>query len=155
MKRVDGKVKYFKMKPDVDIEELKSGNINPEDAILVEKVNSSIGQHDGKDVVLKKGKFGLYVNYDGKNVSLKGLTKEENEITIEDIIPFIDKKESSNGIVREINNDASIRSGKYGEYIFYKTPDMKRPKFISLKKNKIDYMNCDISDLEEYIDNHM
>ena len=155
MKRVDGKIKYFKIKPDIDIEELQAGNIDPEDAILIEKVNSSIGKYEGKDVILKKGKFGLYIAYDGKNVSLKGLNKEEDEITIGDIIPFIDKKETSNGIVREINNKSSIRNGKYGHYIFYKTDTMKRPKFISLKKNKIDYMNCPIEELEEFIENQL
>ena len=152
MKKVDGKIKYFKIKPEVDIDELKAGNIEPEDAILIEKANSVIGQYKDVDVTLKKGKFGLYVVYGDKNVSLKGLKKDENEITINDIIPFIDKKESDSGIVRKINENACIRNGKFGHYIFYKTTTMKKPKFISLKKNKIDYMNCDINELEEYIE---
>ena len=152
MKRIDGKIKYFKIKPDIDIDELKAGNIDPEDAILVEKANSVIGKYKDIDVTLKKGKFGLYIVYGDKNVSLKGLKKDENEIKIDDVIPYIDKKESESGIVRKINEHASIRNGKFGHYIFYKTPTMKKPKFISLKKNKIDYMNCDINELEGYIE---
>ena len=160
MKRIDGKIKYFKIKPDIDIDELKAGNIDPEDAILIEKANSIIGKYKDIDVTLKKGKFGLYVVYGDKNVSLKGLKKDENEIKIDDVIPYIDKKESDShlhseifkGIVRKINEYASIRNGKFGHYIFYKTPTMKKPKFISLKKEKIDYINCDISELEEYIE---
>ena len=136
MKRVDGKIKYFKIKPDIDIEELKSGNIDAEDAILIEKTNSVIGQYKNIDVTLKKGKFGLYVIYGDKNVSLKGLKKDENDVTIGDVIPYIDKKESDSGIVRKINQDSSIRNGKFGHYIFYKTSKMKKPKFISLKKRK-------------------
>ena len=83
------------------------------------------------------------------------MKKDENEIVINDIIPYIDKKESDSGIVRKINEDASIRNGKFGHYIFFKTSKMKKPKFISLKKNKIDYMNCDINELEEYIQTQM
>ena len=29
----------------------------------------------------------------------------------------------------------SIRKGKYGPYVFYKTNSMKRPKFIKITKN--------------------
>jgi DNA topoisomerase-1 len=35
-------------------------------------------------------------------------------------------------IVRQITETLSIRDGKYGNYIFYKTQKMKKPRFISL-----------------------
>ena len=38
------------------------------------------------DVILKKGKYGLYLNYNSKNYSLKGLDKKE-----EDDIPAFDQ----------------------------------------------------------------
>ena len=34
----------------------------------------------------------------------------------------------------KINDDLSIRNGKYGDYIFYKTPNMNKPRFLNLKK---------------------
>jgi topoisomerase IA-like protein len=46
------------------------------------------------------------------------------------------------GIVRIINDDISIRSGKYGNYIFYKTVQMKKPKFVSLKNFNKNIYTC-------------
>jgi DNA topoisomerase-1 len=37
------------------------------------------------------------------------------------------------GMVRKITDNISIRNGKYGDYIFYKTPEMKNPTFLKLK----------------------
>lgn len=163
MKKVNGKIKYFKIKSDIDIDELKLGNIKPKEAILVEKINNSLGLFKDKDVILKKGKYGLYVQYNERNISLKGLHKNEEDICLNDIIPYIDESNNdvsnsntlNRGIVRIINDFASIRKGKFGDYIFYKTTDMSKPKFISLKKSNIDYKNCDISILEEYIHNYI
>ena len=39
-------------------------------------------------------------------------------------------------ILKVINEDLSIRKGKYGEYIFYKTKTMKKPRFININKLK-------------------
>ena len=36
-------------------------------------------------------------------------------------------------IIKKLNDDISIRKGKYGPYVFYKTSTMNRPKFISMK----------------------
>ena len=33
-----------------------------------------------------------------------------------------------------VTDDISIRKGKYGPYIFYKTEKMKKPRFLKLKK---------------------
>jgi DNA topoisomerase-1 len=155
MKRIDGKIKYHKIKPDIDIEELKDGKIKPEDAILIEKVNSSLGKHKDIDVYLKKGKFGLYISYNDNNISLKGLKKEAEEITINDVLPYIENNNQSSKVTRMINENASIRNGKFGHYIYYKTNTMKKPKFIALKKYKIDYLNCDLEELENIINKHI
>ena len=40
-----------------------------------------------RKLVLKNGKYGLYVTVGGKNVSVK-TDKSEDEITLEDVIPF-------------------------------------------------------------------
>ena len=50
----------------------------------------------------------------------------------------------------------SIRNGKYGPYIFYKTKHMKRPQFLKLKGFKLDdgedYDTCDIEKLTTWIE---
>ena len=45
----------------------------------------------------------------------------------------------------------SIQTGKFGDYIFYKTEKMKTPKFIKLQGFKGDYKTCPVSLLEQWI----
>ena len=47
------------------------------------------------------------------------------------------------GFVRELNNHLSIRTGKYGDYIFYKKPRVKTPQFLKLHGFDSDYKKCD------------
>ena len=50
----------------------------------------------------------------------------------------------------------SIRNGKYGPYIFYKSKQMKRPQFLKLRGFKLedgeDYETCDIERLTTWIE---
>ena len=55
------------------------------------------------------------------------------------------------GMVRKITDDISIRNGKYGDYIFYKTSEMKNPTFLKLKGFTEDYKTCSISSIIEWI----
>jgi DNA topoisomerase-1 len=85
--------------------------------------------------------------------------KAFSSISLDEVIRFIENEndstpETSNddiksieGIIRVINDDISIRSGKYGNYIFYKTPQMKKPKFISLKNFNKNIYTCPESEL--------
>jgi len=58
---------------------------------------------------------------------------------------ILDETENKSGIIRVINKDVSIRLGKNGksDYIFYKTPKMKKPRFIPLAKFPHNYLLCD------------
>ena len=58
---------------------------------------------------------------------------------------------SKKGMVRKITDDISIRNGKYGDYIFYKTPEMKNPTFLKLKGYSGDYKNDSLNDIIEWI----
>ena len=57
--------------------------------------------------------------------------------------------------IRTINDDTSIRTGKYGDYIFYKTINMKKPKFISLKSFNKDYKKCADADIISFINGNV
>jgi len=60
---------------------------------------------------------------------------------------------SGTGIIRNINEHASVRNGKFGSaYIYYRTPAMKKPKFIALKGFPYNYMECDVALLLDWID---
>jgi len=101
-----------------------------------------LGTYKGEEVFLKSGKYGLYTTYNGKNISLQSLQKDE--ITIEDVIQVIKDGNASHNksIIKEVDDELSIRKGKFGPYVFYKTDKMKKPKFVGLGKQNIDeFMN--------------
>lgn len=155
IKCVSGSKTTFKgVREDLDIDKLRNGEYKLED-IVVEPggENEVLGMYKDKEVLLKSGKYGKYINWEKINVSVSQL--EEGEITIEDAVTLI--KEKMDGaaegkppsIIRTINDRATVRRGKYGDYIFYKKPEWKKPKFIKLvefvKTNgKNSYLSCDI-----------
>jgi DNA topoisomerase-1 len=164
-----------------------------------------MGQHQGQDVVIKSGKYGAYVVWGSTNISLKPLLggsgnvpsvpgpkgkytprskstttnqKSEFDLTLEDVIKFIDRNsapvvmEDGGGepsasapaskaayvqgqILRTIDENTTIRYGRYGPYIFHKTAKMTKPAFIALKgfpEKHGNYITCDAGVLREWID---
>lgn len=154
----DGKeeVTFKAIKKDVDIETLEKGNYNMEEIIDVKKSSKSsyiLGQHDGKDVILKKGKFGLYISWGENSKNLKELgNRPIDNITFDEIKKYL--IEGSN-LIREINTNLSIRKGPKGDYLFYKTARMKKPQFFDIKpfisETTEDYKICNISILKSWI----
>lgn len=132
------KLKFKSVKKDIDIEKLKRGEYKLKDIIQVAYKKNILGKYKNQEVVLKNGKFGLYVTIDGKNISIK-LEKTEDEIVLDDVIPFIKNgKQSGSSIIKQLNENISIRNGKYGPYVFYKTDKMKKPRFINMKGKSIE-----------------
>jgi DNA topoisomerase-1 len=135
---------YKNIKPgiDIDITKLERGEYKIED--LLEIKNDCLGMYEGEPMYLKRGKYGLYVEWGGSGgatlnrVPLKNIGISPNNITIEDVISFLKtttgSARSSPNIIRNVSADISIRKGKYGPYLFYQTPDMEAPKFISIPK---------------------
>jgi DNA topoisomerase I len=137
----EGNIEWKSVIKNIDLKKLENGEYKIEE--LIEKGTSmkgrNLGIHNDKEVLLKNGKFGYYINYNNKNKSIKHMTKDFNEITLEDVVDLLDNKKTTNpNIIKIINDELSIRKGKYGPYVMYKKPDMKKPKFISLKKTKVD-----------------
>ena len=135
-------IEFKSVKKDIDINKLKNGEYKLEDLIISDKnkpINNVLGQYKENDVILKKGKYGLYINYNKKNFSIKGLDKEENDITLDDVLPYLNgsKNNQNKNILKQINKDASVRTGKWGPYVFYKTETMKKPKFIKIPKGTL------------------
>jgi DNA topoisomerase-1 len=60
---------------------------------------------------------------------------------------------SSGGIVRVFNSSVSIRNGKYGNYVFYKTGSMKKPVFYGLKEYHGNAKTCDYDEIKEFVKN--
>ena len=130
---------------DMDIEKLLSGQVNLTEVLKESSREKSyiLGKHNNlDDIVLKKGKYGLYLTWGKNTKNLKELGNRPIEsIRYEDIEKYL---EQGSNMVREISNSISIRKGAKGHYIFYKTLKMKQPTFHSLQGFKQDHEKCDV-----------
>jgi DNA topoisomerase-1 len=158
VEEVDGKeeIKFKPIKKDVDTKLLEKGAFTVEDIIDTNKPTKSqyiLGQHNGKDVILRKGKFGLYISWGEKSKNLKELGNRPIEnITFDEVRKYLD--EGSN-MIRVISSNISIRKGPKGDYIFYKTSKMRKPEFKDINafisETKEDYKICDITILKSWL----
>ena len=143
---------FLNVKKDIDLEKLKKGEYTLDEIVETKSGNKVIGKYKGNEVILKKGKFGNYITWGENKKSLNNIEKDVDELTMEDITKYIENTSAVNpSMIREINENTSIRKGKFGNYIFYKTHNMSKPKFIKLNKFKGDYNNCPIKELEDYV----
>ena len=142
---INNKTDFLKVDKNIELEDIKRNNLKLED--ILEKKNV-IGEYKNHEITLKDGKFGKYLHWNNNNYKV---SKDEiKNINLEISIDIIENDKKT-AIVRTINNDVSIRNGKFGDYIFYKTGKMNKPKFISLKTFKHDYKNCKESLIMDYI----
>jgi len=151
---VNGEIKFLPVRKDINIDKLKKLEYSIDELVEEHSNTRLIGVYKGANVLLKKGKFGNYITWGEDNKkSLTGLQIDVDDITIDDIIPIIESKVVLNSsIVRTINDHISIRSGKFGNYIFYKTPHMTKPKFIKLNGFKGNYNTCPKEEVERFVD---
>ena len=119
--------------------------------------NGSIGKYRGEDLFVKKGKYGLYAKWANEIKSLKELGNRPIEnIKYLEVLQILDRDtvldpDRPVGFVRELSPTISIRTGKFGEYIFYKKPRAKQPQFLKLNGFGGDYKKCDKSLLLNWI----
>jgi DNA topoisomerase-1 len=155
---VDGKeeITFKPIKKDIDTKLLEKGNFKVEDIIDTNKTTKSqfiLGQHNGKDVILRKGKFGLYISWGENSKTLKEFGNRPIEnVTFDEVKKYL---EEGSNLIREINSSLSIRKGPKGDYIFYKTSKMKKPEFKDIKafvsETSEDYKICDFYILKSWI----
>lgn len=138
--RTKGEEPIFKSvkKIQIDLDKLKNGEYSLDD--LLEKDNS-LGTHEGEPLYLKRGKYGYYLSW-GSNTKAVKLRKPAEQVTFDDIKHVFSEPSNAN-ILREINTDLSVRKGKYGLYIFYKTDEMVKPQFLNTKKFRESLLYCD------------
>jgi len=142
---------------EIDMNKLENGGYTLEDLVENDSEKQAktaanqinLGKYEDNDVILKKGKFGLYVTCGEVSKTLKQLGNRPIEsIQLDEVIPLL---EEGSNMVREVSTNISIRKSKKGDYIFFKTSKMKKPKFLSLKGFEEDYKTCDIDVLKSWI----
>jgi len=109
--------------------------------------NGALGKYKGHDLFLKTGKYGPYAQWGSNMKSLKELDKPTEKMEYIEVIKFLDKDildpTKAVGLVRELTSNLSIRTGKFGDYLFYKKPRTTKPEFLKLNGFKMDYKTCD------------
>ena len=100
-----------------------------EDALNLLRLPRTVGQLDGKDIVVAKGRFGPYIKYDGANVSLpRG--KDPLTVTLEECVSILretpEKKAAGEAIATF--GDIQVINGRYGPYIKFDGSNYKIPK---------------------------
>ena len=120
---------------------------------LIEIKNNHLGKYENNDIFIKNGRFGPYVEWGEKKLSIKNIDIPLDKITLEDIEKFIksDKTNVNKNIIRVINNDFSIRKGKFGAYMYYKRNDMMKPEFYNIKKFPEGFLTCDPETIIDWV----
>jgi DNA topoisomerase-1 len=153
-------VTFKPVKNDINIEKMEKGEYILDD-IIDNKTPSQreyiLGKFNEDDVILRKGKFGIYLIWGKNSKTLKEFGNRPIEsITLEDVQPFLkEETELGSKYVREISPNLSIRRSAKGNYIFFKTEKMKKPQFFNIEtftnETKEDYKICDINILKSWI----
>ena len=94
-------------------------NITLEDAIKLLQLPRTVGMWEGVDIVAMKGRFGPYLKYGDKNVSLpRG--KDPMKVSLEECIALLgqgDQKGSPAVIASFEGSGITVLEGRYGPYI--------------------------------------
>jgi DNA topoisomerase-1 len=151
-------VTFKPVNPDLDLEKLRTGAYALADVVLAvgsdDKKGRSLGVYGEKEVVLRSGKFGWYLEWGTEKKALKITLAEATALTMDDVIETLyDLENGEGGVIRVINKETSIRKGKgnLADYIFHKNKKMKKPKFLKLTGFKENYRTCDINILHAWL----
>lgn len=105
-------------------------SITLEEAVKLFELPRNVGQHNGIDIICTKGRFGPYIRYGDKNISLPRGT-DPLKIDLESCIKLIDESlnKKSGGIIAEYTeSDIQVIDGNYGPYIKHAGSNYKIPK---------------------------
>ena len=105
-------------------------SITLEEALKLFELPRTVGQHEGIDIICTKGRFGPYIKYGDKNISLPRGTdplKVDLETCVRLVEDSLNKK--TGGIIAEFKeSDIQVIDGNYGPYIKHAGSNYKLPK---------------------------
>ena len=105
-------------------------SITLEEALKLFELPRTVGQHDGIDIVCTKGRFGPYMKYGDKNISLPRGT-DPLKIDLDSCIRLIEESlnKKAGGVLAEYTeSDIQVIDGTYGPYIKHAGGNYKLPK---------------------------
>jgi DNA topoisomerase-1 len=132
------KPRFAGLKKDMSID-----SVTLEEVLKLFDFPRSLGEFEGKEIIVAVGRFGPYVRHDGKFYSL---AKTDNPALLdyERAVDIINEKREKdlNNILRTFDEDPDLRvlDGRYGPYISYKKSNFKLPKGTDL--SSLTYQQC-------------
>lgn len=114
---------------------------SPEEATFLDfkkafQYPKEVGLYQNQKIIIKIGPYGKYINVGKQNIAFPADLNDEDERGIYQLIQTAEKKKNEN-IIRVINEDISVRKGKYGPYVFIDNGKGKKPTFLSVIKQNI------------------
>lgn len=105
-------------------------SITLEDALKLFELPRTVGQHNGIDIICTKGRFGPYIKYGDKNISLpRGA--DPISIDLESCIKVIEQaagKQPNAVLAHFEESDIQVIDGNYGAYIKHAGKNYRIPK---------------------------
>ena len=105
-------------------------SITLEEALKLFELPRTVGQYEGIDIICTKGRFGPYIKYGDKNISLPRGT-DPLKVDLETCIKLVEESASkkTGGIISEYkDSDIQVIDGAYGPYIKHAGSNYKLPK---------------------------
>ena len=105
-------------------------SITLEEALKLFELPRTVGQFNGIDIICTKGKFGPYMKYGAKNISLPRGT-DPLKVDLATCIELVSASLNSpgNGVIAEFkDSDIQVLSGSYGPYIKHAGQNYRLPK---------------------------
>lgn len=109
-------------------------SITLDEALRLFELPRTLGEFEGKVVVVGVGRFGPYIRHDGKYVSLpKEL--QPLSVTLDEAVELIlaKREQESKRLIKTFDEDEELQvlNGRYGAYISYKKANYKLPKTVT------------------------
>lgn len=122
------KPRFAQLKKEMSLE-----TVTLEEALELFKLPRTLGEYEGKEVVIGAGRFGPYIQYNGTYTSLPK-TMDPMTIALEEAIELLKKKqeEEAQRHIKKFDEEPELEilNGRYGPYIAYKGNNYKIPKDI-------------------------
>ena len=119
--------------------------ITLEEALELFKLPRTIGEFEGKPVVIGTGRFGPYILHDKKYTSLPS-TEDPHSVTLETSVALIEQKrmQEKQKHLKSFSEDDKLEviNGKYGPYLAYDGKNYKLPKELHEKAAELTYEQC-------------
>ena len=134
------KPKFASLPQDLQIE-----SVTLDEALSLFKLPRSLGEFQGEDLVANNGRYGPYVKFGKKFISIPA-GKSPTTITLEDAISLIEDKIKADAPIHVYEGkDVQKGKGRFGPYIKWNN------MFINVNK-KYDWDNLTIDEIEELIE---